>query len=247
MRLQHIREGQIYKTRTGDNLLVVNVFKDDHNFHVQFELGGILSSMDITDFRQQVHHLVQEPVILDEMQSKESLIKEGFTYEDGDIWLSESGEKYIVVRNLRSSASSVALVRTLESLASFEVTNTKAVNLNYRLSTTQPAKIEQVMYKGYVCDVIHSNSHSLDIVQYTEEVEEDETGAITDVDYTPFALTVGFGNVLSYNPIYQYVLEDDTSELSDLIWFAGTLNDPNVQKKLAEIEYDITKYRWEFL
>ena len=234
MRLQLVREGQQYLTRQGVLITVVDVIESNPNY-VCFEVGGILSYMDLETFNRQVHQLVNESCLLAQAEYKEDLIKNKieFKYNHGEIWQGADDQKYLILRTLRSCKSRFMLY-PIDVLFEYEVEDlptSDEVELVARLTYHQPVKFgcAQVLIKDSVWDVQEPQFHTVNI----------RSAEVLDAYDLPDELTVGFGNIVAYYPTAL-----DYEDYRELVWACNDTKDPNVLSCLEKLETKLLENRW---
>lgn len=237
MRLQPLREGQIYQTRTGQLLTIVSINENQHDFEVFFEQGGIIASLSSRDFRAQVHRLIKDVKIWHDFTLKSELQQAGkLEYKHGEIWVDDQDRYWMVLRTLRSNSSGVSLIQMnsdndFSPLQSIEFVQTsKNINLQYRATQLFDVERVEVLYKGNISPVIEFNPHNLIVMD-----EDPETGELVK------PVKVGFGSVVAWDPSFDEC--QDFQDLASATWSLG-LQDPNIQKMLHRLEYDLTVNRW---
>nr|DAQ14807.1 MAG TPA: hypothetical protein [Caudoviricetes sp.] len=234
MRLQLVREGQQYLTRQGVLITVVDVIEGYPNY-VCFEVGGILSYMNLETFNRQVHQLVNESCLLATAEYKEDLIKNKieFKYNHGEIWQGKDDKQYLILRTLRSSKSRFVLypIRTDWDYDIEDLPTSDEVELVARLTYHQPVKFgcAQVLIKDSIWDVQEPQFHTVTI----------RSAEVLDACELPDELTVGFGNIIAYYPTAL-----DYEDYRELVWACNDSKDPNVLSCLEELETKLLENRW---
>lgn len=239
MRLQLVKEGQQYKTRQGTLLTVVDVIESDSSEYavdwLVLEVGGMIASMQVTEFNKQVHQLVQDSCYLAIPEYKEDMIKNKieFAYNHGEIWVGADDRLYLILRSLRSGKSRFILypLQTGEIWDIEDLPTSDDVELVARLTCHEPVKFgcSQVLLKDSVWDVLEPSQHSVKI----RSVE------IEDIYNLPEELTVGFGNIIAYYPTAL-----DYENYREAVWACNDTKDDVVLSYLRELEHELVRDRW---
>lgn len=244
MRLQQIREGQRYLTRTNSVLTVVAITEAHHpynHFEVAVEQGGVITHMRDYEFRTQVHHLVADSRIPKVTEFRQDLFDSGkLEYKHGEIWADKNYGRWMCLRTLRSGSSRPAFIKLDVNLPSISIDPgnpesikvAKEIDIYYKLTEVYDYEPSLVMFKGDICS-IEAFNHSSVLISFDDQI----TG-----EYKKCCC--GFGNICAWEEGYEESdLQEEIGDLRDAIW-AGGLQDPHTQKILHKIEYQLTEARW---
>lgn len=171
MRLQTVKEGQIWQSKTGEEIAIIGVAED----RIQFECAGIIAFNSIKDFQTQVHTLIWDSYMLVEPEP----FVLGRKFQTGEIW-SDGNSNFIVLRNIRKSGNGAGMM----NLGTGEIVQSKRLsNLKLRVGIKPAEAPHEIMFKSFIFPVAQYNDHNV--------VLKGDSGNFT----------AGFGNVTIPNAL----------------------------------------------